>query len=90
MASSGSPMPKSPSSRTIWTEEAQVSDFFKKVKVETNHTKDHNSRNKENKGTECKVHNIIGFIVYGKNSTNVTFEKVVDGRATHPAVPHYF
>ncbi|KAI4684393.1 uncharacterized protein J4E84_006382 [Alternaria hordeiaustralica] len=72
------------------TVEEQVSDFFKKVKVETNHTKDHNSRNKEDKGTERKVQNIIGFVVYGKNSTNVTFEKVVDGGATHPTVPHCF
>lgn len=75
---------------TNQSEVKQVSDFFKKVKVETSHTKDHNSRNKENQGNNCKVHTIIGFSKYGKNSTNVTFPKVVDGKNTHPTVQAYF
>jgi len=68
----------------------QVSNFLNKVKVETNHTKDHNSRNKEDKGTKRKVHTIITFSNYRKNSTNVTFWKVVNRKITHPTVRAHF
>ena len=32
----------------------------------------------------------MGFLNYGKNSTNVTFSKVVNGNNTHPTVQAHF
>jgi len=62
----------------------QVSNFFKKVKVKTNHTIDHNSRNEENKAPKRKMHTNIGSSHHGKNSTNVAFSKVVNGEKYPP------
>jgi hypothetical protein len=65
--------------------------FFKKVKIETNYIKGSDSRSKENKSTKRQVHTIIGLSPYGKNSTNVTFEKTdVNGKVARPTIQHHF
>jgi eukaryotic translation initiation factor 2C len=71
-------------------EHGRVASFVKRVKVETNYTRDSNDRNKENVGTIRKVHSIFGLSHYGGNSTNVTFKNVVNSKVTYPTVQQYF
>ncbi|RMZ74672.1 rna interference and silencing [Pyrenophora seminiperda CCB06] len=66
--------------------------FFKYVKFECNYLLDESTNNDKGKRERrIKVHTIVGFAPFKKNSTNMKFRKQdAEGRVTTPTVEEYF